>query len=295
MRRTYSTPEEVRAEVETEKKAGYDFVKVHGAMPAETYATLLETARVHNLPVIGHVPENLGLDAALDGGQRMITHAESYLQGYFEFHRDLPTDPHEIAAMVADASRRSAHAGVFVQPTLSVFRQIIDQVGDPEALFDRPEMQLLPAVSVREWQSDVNPYLIHWSGKDLPRFRAQYKIMQQLVRGLRDAGVPLLVGTDPMVPLQLPGYAMRDEMIQMQEAGLTPFEVLQAATYTSARFLGRDSSLGQVRAGFAADLVLLSANPLDDVSNAFRQDGVFLSGKFLPEAKLQRSIWHMRD
>jgi imidazolonepropionase-like amidohydrolase len=260
-------------------------------MPAETYAALLETALRLNIPVIGHVPDNLGLQAALDGGQVMIAHAESFLQTYFEFHRKLPTDPAEINSMVRDVSVRTAKAGVFVQPTLSVFRQIITQVAQPDLLLERPEMKLIPAAAIADWMPPKNPYLRNWSYADLPYFRDQYRVMEALVRGLRDAGVPLLVGTDNMAPMQLAGFSMQDEMVAMEEAGLTPGEVLKAATYDSARYLKVDQISGQVAKGMAADLVLIDANPLDDISNAFRQDGVMLRGTWHSEAELQRAIW----
>ena len=115
--------------------------------------------------------------------------------------------------------------------------------------------------------------------------------MQKLVRGLRDAGVPLLVGTDDMVPVQLPGFAVPDELRQLQEAGLTPFEVLQAATWNAARFLRRERDTGAVKSGYAADLVLLEANPLESAANLARQAGVMLHGRWFTEAQLQDSLW----
>jgi imidazolonepropionase-like amidohydrolase len=290
-RRTFETPDDVRREVEQEKSLGYDFVKVHGGMPKETYAELLATARRVGLPVIGHVPDNLGIDAALDGGQVMIAHAESYLQTYFEFHRELPTDPAEIDRMARDVARRTASAGVYVQPTLSVFRQIITEVGNPESLLDRPEMRLMPPVSVSDWLPDRNPYLHHWTVANLAHFRDEYRVMQHLVRALRDAGVPLLVGSDDMVPMQLPGFSMHNEMVQLQEAGLTPFEVLQAATLRPAQFLHRVNRSGRVARGYDADLVLLAANPLETTDNDFRQDGVMLRGRWFSEARLQDMLW----
>lgn len=290
-RRTFATAEEVRREVGSERRLGYDFVKVHGAMPRETYAALLEAAKRAGLPVIGHVPDNLGINRALQDGQAMIAHAESYLQTYFEFDRKLPTDPAEIDRMVRDVAHRTARAKVYVQPTLSVFRQIIDQVADPDPLLQRPEMKLVPAVAIRDWLPDRNPYLQHWTVNDLARFRAEYAVMQKLVRGLRDAGVPLLVGTDDMVPVQLPGFAVPDELRQLQEAGLTPFEVLQAATWNAARFLRRERDTGAVKSGYAADLVLLEANPLESAANLARQAGVMLHGRWFTEAQLQDSLW----
>jgi hypothetical protein len=290
-RRTFDTPAEIEQEITEEKRLGYDFVKVHGAMKRETYVALLTAAKANRLRVIGHVPDNLGIDAALDGGQIMIAHAESYLQTYFEFNRQLPTDAAEITRMVSEIAQRTARAGVYVQPTLSVFRQIIAQVADIDPLLDRPEMKLLSPDITALWRGDNNPYLRHWKLNDIPRFRAQYSLMQRLVRGLNDAGVPLLVGTDDMVPLQLAGFAMRDEMVQMQEAGLSPFEVLKAATATAGAFLDSHGTTGKVKPGGFADLVLLNADPLLDVSNVFRQDGVLLHGRWYSEDELQRRLW----
>ena len=290
-RQTFATPEDVRREVESERRLGYDFVKVHGGMPRETYAALLDTAKRLGLPVIGHVPDNLGIDAALEGGQVMIAHAESYLQTYFEFERKLPTDLAEIDRMTHEVAARTAKAKIYVQPTLSVFRQIIDQVADPEPLLQRPEMSILPAATLRDWLPDRNPYLHHWTVNDIAHFRAEYAVMQKLVRALRDAGVPLLVGTDDMVPVQLPGFSVPDELRQLQEAGLSPFEVLQAATATSARFLGHEHDRGAVKPGYAADLVLLEANPLETAGNLARQAGVMVHGRWLSEGELQDSLW----
>ncbi len=289
-RQTFTTPAEVRAEVIAEKRAGYDFIKVHGDLPAETYATLLETAREQNIRVVGHVPTNLGIDAALTGGQVMITHAESYLDSYFRFNRALPTDSIEIDSMVRAVSERTARAGTWVQPTLSVFRQIVTQVADFHSLIDRPEMRYMPPASVADWYPPINPYLRNWTVRDLPMLNAQYSIMRRLVRGLRDAGVPLLAGTDDMVPVQLPGFAMRNELEQLNEAGLTPFEALQTATSNPGRFLGLSENAGTVVVGKTADLVLLSANPLENIDNAFLQDGVMLHGRWFSEAALQHAL-----
>jgi imidazolonepropionase-like amidohydrolase len=114
--------------------------------------------------------------------------------------------------------------------------------------------------------------------------------MQRLVRGLRDAGVPLLAGTDPFVPCVIPGFSMKDELEQLYEAGLTPYEVLQTATSNAARFLGTSEETGIVATGKIADLVLLDANPLVDVDNIFRQEGVMLRGHWFPEDDLQTKL-----
>lgn len=283
---TFGTAEEVRKEVIAEKRAGYDFLKVHGELSASAYRALLETAREQGLAVVGHTPSNLGIDAVLDGRQALIVHAEEYLYSYFQFHRELPTDPAEIDRMVKEVAAKTKRASTFVSPTLYVFRQIISQIADLDAVLERPEMRYMPLESTRAWRQPDNPYVKRWTLDRIVKLRAQFLVMQKLTQGLRDAGVPLLVGTDDLVPCVIPGWAMKNEFAELYAAGLTPFEVLQAATYNAAVFLGTTAVSGTVAPGKIADLVLLSANPFDDVENVFRQDGVMLHGRWLPESEL---------
>jgi imidazolonepropionase-like amidohydrolase len=287
---TFHTAEEVRAEVIAEKRAGYGFLKGHGDLPEDAYRALLAAAREQSLRVVGHTPSNLGIDAVLDGQQALIVHAEEYLYSYFQFHRDLPTDPAEIDRMVKEAAAKTKRAGTFVSPTLYVFRQIIAQIADIDAVLDRPEMRYVPFRSANAWRPPDNPYVKRWPLEKILKLRAQFLVMQKLTRGSRDAGVPLLVGTDDLVPSVIPGFAMKNEFEELCTADLTPFEVLQAATYNPAVFLGTTAESGTVASGKIADLVLLSANPLDDVDNAFRQDAVMLHGQWFPDSVLRSNL-----
>lgn len=287
---TFTTPQEVRDEVIAEKRAGYDFLKVHGDLSQEAYRALLDTAREQGLRVIGHTPSNLGIDTVLDGHQALIVHAEEYLYSFFQFHRDLPTDSLEIDRMVKEVSGRTKRAGTFVSPTLYVFHQIISQVADIDGVLQRPEIRYMPSESTSAWRPPNNPYVARWPVEKIARLRMQFWVMQRLTRGLRDAHVPLLVGTDDLVPCVVPGFAMKNEFEELYAAGLTPFEVLQAATYNPAVFLGTTSESGTVAAGKNADLILLTANPLDDVENVFRREGLMLKGKWFSEAELQSNL-----
>ena len=294
----FMSSEQVKREVVAEKAAGYDFIKVHGELTKEAYDTLFETAEKEGIRVVGHVPSNLGIDAAL-GRQSLIVHAEEYLYSYFQFHRDLPTNSTEIDQMVKDISKRTAESGTWVSPTLSVFRQIIFQAADLDALLQRPEMRYMPrhlttgdAVGATDfgWYPPGNPYVKRWQPEKIPYLRAQYSAMQRLTAGLRDAGVRLLAGTDPFVPCVIPGFSMKEEVEQLYEAGLTPYEVLQTATSNAARFLGTSHDVGTITKGKIADLVLLNANPQQNVENIFLQEGVMLHGKWFPEDQLQDEL-----
>lgn len=295
---SFTTPEQVIQEVISQKRAGYDFIKVHGDLPKEAYDALFATAEKNNIRIVGHVPSNLGIDAAL-GRQALIVHAEEYLYSYFQFHRDLPTDPGEVGRMVADISQKTARSGTWVSPTVSVFEQIISQAADIDTVLQRPEMQYMPkhlttgaAVDAPDfgWYPPNNPYVKRWPPEKIPHLTAQYAVMQRLVRGLRDAGVPLLVGTDPFVPCMVPGFSLKNEFEQLYGAGMTPFQILQAATSNPARFLGISGIAGSIDTGKAADLVLLDADPLANVDNVFRQDGVMLHGHWFTEDTLQSDL-----
>jgi imidazolonepropionase-like amidohydrolase len=287
---TIHTPEEARREVIAQKKAGYDFIKIHGGLPAETYRALMETARAEGIRVIGHLPSNLGIEAAFEEHQAMIAHAEEYLYSYFEFHREPPKDPEEIDRMVREVAARTKEAGVWVTPTLYVFHQIIPQVLDIQTVMARPELKYMPGDVLETWRPPNNPYAKRWKAENTVAFEAQFKIMQRLVRGLREAGVPLLAGTDSFVPCVVPGFAMTDELQELVDAGLTTYQALQAATSNAAQFLNGSKEFGTITVGKRADLVLLDENPLKDVRNVSRREGVMLNGKWHSEADLKEQL-----
>jgi len=90
-----------------------------------------------------------------------------------------------------------------------------------------------------------------------------------------------LLGSDSPQIFNVPGFAIHRELEFLVEAGLTPFEALETGTVNAAKFFGRESELGSVTPGKVADLVLLDANPLQDISNSRRVHGVMLNGRWL--------------
>jgi imidazolonepropionase-like amidohydrolase len=105
------------------------------------------------------------------------------------------------------------------------------------------------------------------------------------------AGVPFLAGTDaaPSVYI-MPGFSLHDELANFVEAGFTPMESLQTATSGPAIFLGMESSYGSVEAGKIADLVLLAANPLEDIHNTRKITVVIANGHLYDRVALDRML-----
>jgi imidazolonepropionase-like amidohydrolase len=112
----------------------------------------------------------------------------------------------------------------------------------------------------------------------------------KVTRALHDAGARLLLGTDTGNPYVLPGFSVHEELALLVQAGLTPYEALRAGTRDAAEFIGRLDEFGTVEPGKRADLLLLEANPLEDVANARRRSGVMVRGRWLPEEELRAML-----
>ena len=103
-------------------------------------------------------------------------------------------------------------------------------------------------------------------------------------------GIPLMVGTDLMLPGIIPGYSVHEEMAIWQEAGIPPADVLRSATIVPAQFMGLGDRLGSIRQGKTASMVLVRGNPLEDVRNAQQIEDVFLRGQYFSRKDLDRLL-----
>jgi imidazolonepropionase-like amidohydrolase len=115
---------------------------------------------------------------------------------------------------------------------------------------------------------------------------AQYAKLCEVLVQMKRAGVKIMAGTDTGDPYTFPGYDLHRELEQLVQAGLTPLDALRSATIEPAVYLGAEESIGSIEKGMAADLVLLGADPLADIRNTTKIDGVFVNGRYLPKAKL---------
>ena len=117
-----------------------------------------------------------------------------------------------------------------------------------------------------------------------------YSSGRTAVAALRDAKAGILLGTDTGNPYVVAGFSLHEELALLVDAGLTPFEALRAGTAEAARCMEAEKEWGTLRLGARADLLLLEANPLEDVANANRRVGVVLAGRWLPEEELQGEL-----
>ena len=124
-----------------------------------------------------------------------------------------------------------------------------------------------------------------------PAFAAkEFQKDLEVVGAMQKAGVGILAGTDTSNPYCMPGFSLHDELGLLVKAGLTPMEALQTATLNPARFSGSEKDFGTIEVGKVADLVLLDANPLDDIANTKKINSVIYGGKLFPRAELDHML-----
>lgn len=298
--------EAARAAVDSMHALGFDFLKVYNRLSREAYFAIAERARQRGMVFAGHVPSSISLAEASDAGQRSFEHLDDDL-----FIECVPGGPAALAAFLAaresgaaadstarllDRLRalaageaqaaacrplmeRLARNGTWITPTLAVFRGS----SAPDALAADPRLRYVPPALARRWAEDRDPP----SDEDrhIERQRGRVALMAQ------QAGVGILAGTDASdEPYVFAGSGLHDELALLVEAGFTPLHALRTATINPARYLGAADSMGTVAAGRVADLVILDANPLEDVRNTTRIFAVVANGRLIDAAERARLL-----
>ena len=286
-------PEQVRQRVREYKAAGYDGLKTHGFLGRETYDAMIAEARAQGLAVSGHVTPDVGLSHALKSGQQ-IEHLDGYLNELLPENDPARAQVGQVevgdaldrmdAARIPALAKATREAGVWSSPTLALFETVTSPEG-VEPLRARPELRFAPRAAVAAWTKMVSddPEMARASTERKHRFA---ELRRQLAHGLYTAGAKLLVGSDSPQLFMVAGFAVHREMEAMAAAGLPTYGVLEAATRNPAEYLGEAATAGTVTEGKRADLLLLDANPLEDVKHTRNIAGVMVRGRWLPRSEL---------
>ena len=276
------TPDETRGVARGLKAAGVDFLKVHRRLPRDSYFALMDEAKKLDLMVVGHIPMTVTPEEASDAGQATVEHTETLFEGTFsaELKGDLPAAIRRFRAEGADALfARFVKNGTIVTPTLIAYGSLIATM-DPSRPPD-PRLRYVAASLKAEAKKQAQTL----SAAELEGWRQSFAELREVVRHLHRAGVVLMAGTD-VAASRVPGFPLHEELALLVDAGLTPLEALQASTTTPARLLKKTADLGTVERGKLADLVLLDADPLQDIHNTRRIAAVVLAGRLLRRADL---------
>jgi hypothetical protein len=270
-----STADDARQAVRSAKAEGYECIKTYSQLNAVSYNAIVDEAHKQGMKVIGHIPNVFRhkIEDAFAPHFGMVAHAE-------EFFKQTRED--QTPEMLANLA---ANNGTWVCPTLVIIESAVQQGRSLESVRSLPELQYVHPLLQSKWLT-ANNYHKNATPESLARMERMTAFNKRLVRALKDAGVPMVAGTDAGSSGVVWGFSLHDELALLVEAGLTPVEALLTATRNPATWLGIDSLTGTIEPGKFADLVLLAANPLDDINNTRNISAVSVNGRWLDKPVL---------
>jgi imidazolonepropionase-like amidohydrolase len=294
------TVDDARRIARERMEKGVDFVKVYSRLTRDQFFAIADEVKKLGVPFAGHVPFSVTAAEASKAGLHAFEHLLSVETG-------VSTKEDELRQIQMDAE-------VFQWPDADTINQTYskEKANELYACFVKNDTWQVPTLVVIEAMMNKSESVAKGDSRfkflpafmkefwsfEYPRFgdkfernmKALYPFYEMLVRDMHSAGVGILAGTDTPNPFVFPGFSLHKELELLVQAGLTPMEALRSATINPARFLGYLDSHGTIEKGKAADLVLLNANPLDNIGNTKEIEAVILGGKLLGQTEI-RSLW----
>jgi imidazolonepropionase-like amidohydrolase len=264
-----ATVEDARAEVDAIAKRHADIVKIwvdslggtKPSMSPEIYRAVIEEAHKHHLRVAAHVYYLADAKSLVNDGVDVLAHSV----------RDKPVDQDLISAI----KRR----GVWYIPTLTVDESFYIYAEHPGFMQINFFKEALSPVLLTTLTSDAYTKKVNDDPKTA-QHKADFAMDQRNLKTLYDAGVLVGFGTDSgAMPARIPGFSEHRELEDMVQAGLTPMQAIVCATSSNAALLGIEATRGTLRPGKRADLIVLAANPLDDITNTRSIVTIFHDGR----------------
>ncbi len=293
-----------------------DFIKVYSEINPMVYQELMATAPDYGMHVAGHKPLAVSLRDAVILGQRSFEHGRVFIFECFpeadglrtstspvNFYREQKSEmilKFDTLEAIELMSLMSTHQSYWV-PTLQTLKSAA-KATEP-SFVNTPNLRFIPSIQKNLWwDPDMNAaakYNESEAGKGLNQ--RLLGLSRYLVSLAHDQGVPIMAGTDLTDSYTFPGISLHDELEELVISGLTPLEALQSATVVPSHFAGV-AELGRVAEDMRADIILLNANPLEDISNTRSIDAVFLNGNYysrdtldamIRESESVASLWHL--
>jgi len=296
-----TTEAEARAAVAQSKRDGYDFIKVTTFLAPEVYEAIVDEAKKQNIRVVGHADSrSVGLQRALKARQQ-IEHLDSYLEAlvpetapvkgsvsdiYVYNPKNWESIDYLDEKKIPEIARLTVAANPFVTPTLHLFKFTFGKGRTEESFLAQPDIRFYPQKTIDMWTRASKRYLS--TAAPVEKREKYIAVRNKIVKAIYDAGGKIMAGSDTPEWLMLYGHTLHLELIDLRDAGLSNYAALETATRNPAMFLGLLDQTGTIEKGKRGDLVLLEANPLDDIANTQKRAGVMIKGRYFAQAELNR-------
>lgn len=308
---TVATEEEARRAVVARKEMGVDFIKVHDGLSRSTYFAIADESKRQRLTLVGHRGP-VTASEALEAGQHSLEHAGFLLAATSSIEAEVISEGMRMTSPAAEvqllARARQAYSEDRLKALCSRFRSkraslvptlVTNYTWDylKNGSMPSPDwLKYVPQRVTRFWEAP-NFILAQLSEKDLAEAQANFDKSIEIVGSMHRAGVSIMAGTDAGVFLRgvIPGISLHSEIALFVKAGFTPLEALRAATLGPARFLKMESTTGSIERGKAADLVLLEANPLEDIRHTEKIVAVIVGGRLHDRRTLDAMLTTLAD
>ena len=294
---TVKTAEEGIQRVKDQHAAGYDYLKLHPGLTPETFGAIAQAAHEVGIPFIGHVSFTVGIKRAIDAGYSSIDHLDGFVEalvpdiekigeegnGLFGIFSSPMADTARIPEIIQGLSEKE----IWMVPTQALAERWMSPEGiAPFA--NAPEMKYMKQETRDNWVK-AKENLLNDKRYDKDKVARYIKLRRKLIYECQQNGVGLLLGSDAPQIFNVPGFSIHHELKYMVDAGLTPFEALQSGTVNVADYLGKDNT-GVVKIGAVSDLILLNGNPLADISNTSKIEGVLLGEKYFSKDSINAML-----
>jgi len=285
-------------EVRTLKAQNVDYIEVDTTLTPALYAAVADEAKRQSLPLVGHIPAKVSARDIVTAGQVDVEHlggrflnvlvACSTDEAYFNQITARTYD--DILAGMREKRRvkEPQFKADFDARLLSTFDET--KARQLYALYAQHDVAQTPTLHVLKTLWETNRESNELNGDDMRLGSQIFDKDLAVVGAMKRVGVPILAGTDG--PYGEGGEALHDELELLVQAGSSPLQALQAASRDAAKAMGVLKEVGTLEAGKAADMVLLNADPLVNVSNTRKIAGVVLEGNFFSEADLKAMRGH---
>ena len=310
-------PMMARHAVAVEHERGASAIKVREKITLDLLQAITEEAHRLNMAVTGHL-RSLDAREAATAGIDGLEHATGIVQALSDYPRTVDPSQKELQTVISDLKAFSridmkrapelvsflVSKKVALIPTLSGWWRMVSDRRDEFAVQDgeyarNPSLAYVPEDTRKIWATSAIYKLKN--ADDFTGISSGYKNLQEILKLYQKAGGKVLAGSDTLV--SVPGLSLQRELLFFVDAGFTPAQAISAATRDNAEFLGMGGQLGIIAPGKLADILIVDANPLDDVRNTQRVSMVLKDGKILdtsyrasysvptPEPKITRPTW----